>query len=648
MAADAHAQTPRGHLHFPDGWTVFAPFPDDTGEPPRDVLTSVPQHLTLVGTTRAAHRVTPTHGQVDLRDLIGPPFSKDAFGQNAFVFLPLHAKVAGPVTLGFGCDYLIQAWLNGENILGPKGPVEDTHWPPGIHDLSVDIDLSPGENVLVVRLVAGKASSVLAIAGPDELRRHPGPSILADPMRQDPRWTRPELHAAIGTKSVADIGSRRELFIDDWLIDSLAGGATRRLHHPVPQNIAFTPDQPWEGTTAGYYTLLAVDGRYRLYYSGRPDDGPRGGDRGVHQFACVAESDDAITFTRPTLNRVAFEGSRANNILLQGPSGHNFTPFLDTNPEAREGQRFKAIAYHPSGKSALAVFASPDGYQWDLVTHEPAITHGHFDSQNLAFWDHQLGQYVCYSRINTGGLRRVQRSTSHDFVRWTHPVEITYHDSRETQVYTSGIMPYVRAPHLYVGLAARYVPERQKVASHPVGGVSDVILMSSRDGMQFNRWEQGYIRPSPEPEVWTDRNHYPAWGMARTGASELSLYWTEHNRHPTRRLRRGTIRTDGFASLHAGSSVGEVLTRPLKLAGQRLLVNYATSAVGSIRFALCDVKGHALQGHALQDSDVLFGNELQATVTWQGRPDLQTSSSAAVRLRVRLFDADLYALAFKS
>ena len=30
-----------------------------------------------------------------------------------------------------------------------------------------------------------------------------------------------------------DIGSRRELFIDNALIETLSGAATQRLHHPV-------------------------------------------------------------------------------------------------------------------------------------------------------------------------------------------------------------------------------------------------------------------------------------------------------------------------------------------------------------------------------------------------------------------------------
>ena len=63
-----------------------------------------------------------------------------------------------------------------------------------------------------------------------------------------------------------DIGSRLELFVDDELIESLSG-AQRRLHHPVPQEIALVFDQPWEGNMcSGISILRDDDGLFRLYY----------------------------------------------------------------------------------------------------------------------------------------------------------------------------------------------------------------------------------------------------------------------------------------------------------------------------------------------------------------------------------------------
>jgi hypothetical protein len=244
------------------------------------------------------------------------------------------------------------------------------------------------------------------------------------------------------------------------------------------------------------------------------------------------------------------------------------------------------------------------------------------------------------------GLRNIMRAESTDFIHWSEPELIEYADERREHLYTNGIGPYFRAPHITLGVPARFVPERTKVPEHPYCGVSDAILMSSRDGRRFLRWEEGFVRPGPEPQVWTDRNNYPAWGMVQTSPSELSLYWTEHYRHPGMRLRRGTIRLDGFVSLHAGGEIGELLTRPLIFSGRKLTVNYATSAVGALRFELCDSAGRPIKGFSLADHDFLFGNEIERTVTWHSRADLVELAGRPVRLRVRLHDADLYALRF--
>ena len=50
-----------------------------------------------------------------------------------------------------------------------------------------------------------------------------------------------------------DIGSRRELFVDDLLIGQLKN-ARRVLHRPQRREKALVFDQPWEGGFSGYTT----------------------------------------------------------------------------------------------------------------------------------------------------------------------------------------------------------------------------------------------------------------------------------------------------------------------------------------------------------------------------------------------------------
>ncbi len=441
-----------------------------------------------------------------------------------------------------------------------------------------------------------------------------------------------------GDKPTYEIGHRRELFVDDFLLDGTGGGMQRRLHRPDPREVVLKLDKPWEGETSAYFAMVRDGERILMYYRGQVAPGSAG------QVCCVAESRDGIRFERVDAGLIEYQGSKENNLIWRGTGAHNFTPFLDSNPEAAADERFKAVGYSHHGRG-LGVFASPDGIHWRELLEHPAITDGAFDSQNLAFWDPLRECYVDFHRKGRDGVRDVMTCTSPDFRTWSDPVFLEYDDARSEHLYTNGIQPYVRAPHLYLGLPARFVPGRTKIEGREPPGVSDAILMSSRDGLHFQRWSNAFIRPSTEPEVWTDRNNYPAWGIIETGPEELSIYWTEHYRHPSMRLRRGTLRKDGFVSLQSAGQVGEALTRPLKFEGSALEVNYATDATGWIRFELCRPDGTAIPGFTLHDSEALFGNELQHEVVWRGG-SLAELAGQEVRLRIRMENADLYSLRF--
>jgi len=42
-----------------------------------------------------------------------------------------------------------------------------------------------------------------------------------------------------------EIGSQRELFVDDYLIGQLSGDARQVLQKPVPQEVVLVTDKPW-------------------------------------------------------------------------------------------------------------------------------------------------------------------------------------------------------------------------------------------------------------------------------------------------------------------------------------------------------------------------------------------------------------------
>ena len=472
--------------------------------------------------------------------------------------------------------------------------------------------------------------------------------------------------------TVLHIGSRLEMFVDDHLVEQLKD-VELRLHHPTPQEVAIQFDAPWEGPSSFYVTVLQDSDRYRAYYRGSGQGYKAPNYTIPHQFACYAESQDGITWNKPNLGICEFDGSTANNIVWDGYGTHNFMAFKDANPDAPDEQRYKAIPTgYPYGPlKRIIALSSPDGVHWTQIQEEPIITQPYVDwGADLAFWDAEQRQYVAYLRgwrTHRGGepqavddrwtktenwqrrlFRQVLRCTSPDFIHWTEPEFVDFGDTPLEHFYTNATTPYFRAPHIYLAFPKRLVPERKKVEQHLQPGVSDAVFMSSRDGVHFDRrFMEAFIRPGLDPQRWTERNNLPAWGVLPTADDEISLYYVEHFRYPTCRLRRASLRMDGFVSVNAGYAGGELLTKPLTFDGEKLIINYSTSAVGSIRVEVQDAAGHPVPGHTLQDCGEIYGDEIGHAVWWEGGSDLSSLADQPVRLRFALKDADLYSIQFR-
>ena len=207
-------------------------------------------------------------------------------------------------------------------------------------------------------------------------------------------------------EEVIDIGSRRELFVDHFLIDQLEGSGLQ-LHSPQPAERVLTLNLPWEGVYSACFTLIEDQGKYRLYYRGLPAAKHSQGT----EVTCCAESEDGIHWSKPKLGLYEVRGTKENNVILaRNRACHNFAPFLDKNPQAPASQRYKALG--GTGQPGLIAFGSPDGIHWRQLQPEPVFSKGAFDSQNIAFWSETEDCYVCYFRVFRRGVRWVSRTTS--------------------------------------------------------------------------------------------------------------------------------------------------------------------------------------------------------------------------------------------
>jgi hypothetical protein len=493
--------------------------------------------------------------------------------------------------------------------------------------------------------------------------------------------------AAAKTDQVLDLGSRRELFVDEFLIERNAD-LELKLHSSIPKEIVMLRDAPWEGSGSGFETLFRDGNIIRMYYIGAEltnADGttfqyePVSGNR-RQTYACYAESKDGIHWTKPVLGLFEFNGSKQNNIIWSQPRMDNFTPFKDPNPACRPGEEYKAVGV---GVGGLLAFKSSDGIQWSNLGDKPIITRGKFDTQNNAFWDPVRKHYWCYVRDfhdregaptneTRTGIRDVLVSTSTDFITWSEPRRIEYPGSPDEALYTNVIAPYYRAPQIFLGFPLRYSdrkfsraamaalpdPEhrqrRMKFSPRYGTVVTDSLFMTSRDGRTYFRWNESFHRPGPQRrDNWVYGDCVQSLGFLETPAEdptaepELSLYVHENHWKGPNRLRRHTIRLDGFVSLHARQKPGEFVSKLLAFSGRNLTLNFATSAAGSIRVELQGADDRPLPGFSLAECDELFGDTVDRTVTWADRADVGAFAGKPVRLRMVLCDADLYSLKFQ-
>lgn len=455
---------------------------------------------------------------------------------------------------------------------------------------------------------------------------------------------------------VTEIGTRRELFLDEALMVSRRG-VELRMHRPEAREVVLTCDAPWEGNTSAFFTILEEEGLYRMYYRGSHFDEAK--KRSAHvEYVCYAESRDGVTWTKPSLGLVEVDGSSANNVILKGGQGeragevelaHNFTPFFDRNPSVPKEERFKAFAGIRTG---LTAYVSEDGLRWKAVPGGAVIPKGAFDSQNLGFWDADRREYRAYWRVFTegvtdgktwkpSGVRAIRTAVSKDFRRWEYATDLRYRDPVSEQLYTNAIRPYPRAPHLFIGFPTRYQAKTQQV---------EPILMSSRDGVEFRRWSEELIPITAPKDRDGNRSNYMVNALLELpgAAGEMSVYATEaYYRGTGSRVRRFVFRTDGFVSLHVGEKEGEAVSGYFTMAGGVLVVNAKTAGGGSVRAELRDESGQVFPGYSLEDCVPFSGDGIEVRMRWKGGDGVEGLKGKPMQIRWVLRDADVYSYRFE-
>jgi len=476
---------------------------------------------------------------------------------------------------------------------------------------------------------------------------------------------------------VIELGTRRELFVDEALIERL-DNVTLRLHEPIRSGVALKIDRPWEGPANFGSVVIRHQGRYLLYY--RAMTLVEGDDTGQ---VGVAVSADGVTWTKPALRRDERSG-RVDANLVTDANGNTFkgTVWYDTRPGIPEDERIKAMIgvplsgeahtafKDPKGPKRLELMVSKDGVIFQLLeaSRQPTFVTGlpnSFDGGNTMFWSEAEQRYVLYYRIMTAtGQRTMARTTSTDLIEWTEPIPMTYGDTPPEQFYVNNTTPYFRAPQIYIALAARFMEGRSAITDEQAKAIglksprgiiynqdcSDGVLLTTRAGsVEYQRtFMEALIRPGPGDSNWVSRTNYPMTGIFPHGASQMMFFVNRNYLQDTWHIERLMMRTDGFVSVNAPYAGGSMTTVPFTYTGDHLVLNYATSAAGEIRVELQDAEGNALPGFSMEDCDVLIGDRIDGAVSWHGQRSVSRYSGKPVRLKFQMMDADIYAFGFPS
>lgn len=478
-----------------------------------------------------------------------------------------------------------------------------------------------------------------------------------------------------------NIGKTRQVFWDDFIVDTEKTSAAPCVNRPVEKECCFIFDEKDEMNSISYPCVVRDEHGYKMYYQ------PWGED--LRPSVRVIISSDGVHWSKPHLDIFDLPGLEENNVVIDRVKDGIFV-FYDKNPACPKEEKYKAIGsakmVHPDGeeKTSLCCYVSPDGYHFTLS--HPMTRYGTFDSLNTAMWDGE--KYVCYYRsfhnikgvdnseiLDLGQIyshpkmwqyatRDIRVMYSDDFKTWSLPELITFDDGLDYPLYTNNIEIYDRAPEMKIGFPVRYCErptfneniaqmpsaENKRISSEKVeervGRVStDCVFICSRDGKTWHRFNEAFMVPGYENEHnWVYGDCYLSYGLIDSGKEYYNIYTID--RHFSfgcpRPLTRYEIRKDGFACYAAGGDEAVLVTKPIIFDGDTLHLNFETSAYGYIYVSVLGEDGKELSGESVE----VYGNNIDRKVFFHDF-DLSSVKGKEVRLRFRMRDAKIYSMKFE-
>lgn len=456
---------------------------------------------------------------------------------------------------------------------------------------------------------------------------------------------------------VIDISIGRQLFVDDFLIEST--DLTRQFHKPVkyagnPILKAEPSDMTTKipGATAkdGGVWWEPREGKYRMWY-----------EAGWYGKMALSESTDGLNWSRPDI-------AGGSNIIpsLANIKCNSSSVVLDY--QAPDNERYKLFMRSPNANAPDFrgwAFVSPDGVNWTDKTPT-----GLCGDKSTMFYNPFRQRWVysirsVYLENEPHGRARYYREhpdflagadwEDEDVVFWC---QADIKDPRDPE--------FNRLPQLYNLNAVAY--ESLMISMHQLLMDENTIAQAagrpkttelkigfSRDGFHWHRpYRETFIAASRTEGTW-DRGYVQSvGGVFGIVGDELRFYYigfaggTESVLHSNGATGVATMRRDGFASMEADSS-GSLTTRKLTSdAPNHLFVNTNTIG-GSIVAELLDSEGNPIEGFTADKCIPLTADSTISELRWRDSTGRELTAADALKadepfkIRFNLTSGQLYA-----
>ncbi len=461
-----------------------------------------------------------------------------------------------------------------------------------------------------------------------------------------------------------NIDRGRQLFVDDFLIDSTSLSRTYYQAYENPDNPVFYPEAKWELTdfpstacTSGGIWYDMEEKVYKMWY-----------EAGFNNVLAYATSTDGIHWERPAIN------SDGTNTLVRQQRTDSFSIWIDYN--AAPNERYKLMIRSPNDSSAnkydipAVLYTSANGLNWSKRAET-----GPMGDRSTFFYNPFSEQWVFSIRgqasVKWGNtthrprLRYYHAGESfltagkwekNEPILWLRPdsadkIDLTASDEIP-ELYNFDSVAY---ESVMLGFHQMwYGPENDVIAQTKNPKITEIQVGFSRDGFHYDRpMRSALISASRTEGTWDYGYLQSATGGVIVYENEIRIYYSgfsgdykDANGYPLQGAYLGgavgyaSLRRDGFASM---DGTGVLLTKPLTVTKdvKYLFVN-ANSSAGSLRAEILDKDGRVLEGYSREDCTPIVDNSCRTYFTWSDGKTLEQLKGKAFRIRFVMEKGTLY------